>query len=119
MGLLDDLYDNIQNENSKKSENSNRTKEGLPKLTRETLNAFRNEISREVAQGKFLEPILEKWCKELEEENPILLCYMQESASRYHPDIQGVTLFSLVMMYELLKSQMSNDKVFQYFNKVR
>jgi len=114
MSSLDDLYDSIQKENSKYK---NQTKEGLPRLTRETLIAFRNEISREVSKGNFLDPILEKWCRELEEENPVLLCYFQESASRYHPDIQGITLFSFVMFYQLLKSQASNDKIFQYFNR--
>lgn len=116
MGLLDDLFDDIQKENS---ENINQTKGGLPKLTTETLAAFKNEMSRQIFQGNCLHPILEEWCKELEAENPVVLCYIQESVSRYHPDMQRVTFFSLVMLYQLLKSQASNDKVFEYFSRAK
>ena len=113
MGLLDDLFDDIQKENSKYN---NQTKEGLPKLTHETLRAFREEISREILKGaEEREHLLEKWCKELESENPILLCSMQEAASRYHPEIQGSVFFSFVMFYQLLKSQAANDKIRKYW----
>lgn len=116
MDSLDNLFDDIQRQNS---ESKNQTKDGLPKLTMETLTAFKNEMSREISLGNFLHPFLEKWCQELEAENPVLLCYIQESVSRYHPDMQGVTLFSFVMLYRLLRSQASNDKILDYFNRVK
>jgi len=117
MSLLDDLFEDIQKENSKYN---NQTKEGLPILTLETLRAFKKEIDREISRKpEEKEHILGEWCKELESENPVLLCYIQESASRYPPDIQGVTFFYFVMFYQLLKSQAANDKILEYFNKVK
>jgi len=112
-------------ENLRYSENSNRTKEGLPKLTMETLNAFNREIRKRIDDGEVLEPLLEKWSREFELENPVLLNHIYYFVGAYPPDMQGITAFRFVMLYHLLKMQAINDnlsssqRIFEYFNRTK
>lgn len=102
MNLADNLYE---------GRNSKKTREGLPKITQETIDQVKKELYEDVKNGLCIQPRIEELAKQLEAENPTLLCYIQEAVNPYPPDLQGLTFARLILFYDLMKKQLINDNL--------
>ncbi len=95
--------------------NDSKTLEGLPVLTEETRLAFTKELEREVVMRKCPASILDEWTEEVGKENPEVIKYIMHVVYNYPPEIQGMSIASLLSLYRLLKSQYINYQILKYF----
>lgn len=102
MDLTDNLYE---------GKNPKKTREGLPKITQETIDLLRREMYEDMKSGICLQSKIEELAKQLESENPTLFCHIQEITSPYPSDLQGITFARFILFYDLMKTQLINDNL--------
>jgi len=91
------------------------TAEGLPILTRSTKIAFMNELERSLIIEKDHKARLNQWIDEIIEENPEITDFIGCVVSTYPDMLKFKTCAALLELYHLLKSQISNNNIFDYF----
>jgi hypothetical protein len=90
------------------------TSEGLPIVTESTRKAFMSELERNAGLEDPRE-IVRRWVNEIDEENPEVSKLMGGITLTFPEFIQIKTCAALAEIYELLKSQISNNNIFDYF----
>jgi hypothetical protein len=94
------LLDNIHKGESK-------TKEGLPRITSETMDQLNKEMQEYIKKGNSLPSKIEEFARELETENPLLLNFIY----RVLDDRSNISLSSFVLMYQIMKTQAINNNI--------
>ena len=114
MNLIDSLYE---------GNNPKKTREGLPRITQETINQINEEMQEDIRNGICIQSKIEELAKQLELENPILFCYAQEAVSPYPYELQRFTFARFILFYDLMKKQLINDnissweRIYKYFEQ--
>ena len=91
------------------------TAEGLPILTKSTRRAFMHELERSVDMGENHKARLRQWINETVEENPEVADFIRCAVSTYPEMLKFRTCTALLEVYRLLKAQMGNNIIFDYF----
>ena len=87
------------------------TKDGLPVVSQETLEALIHDI-KELPTGK-LDALLIKYATEIHEENPCLSRVVSSLLITGNQDPDRQALEIVIITYKLLKSQMQNNKIIE------
>ncbi|MCX6746566.1 MAG: hypothetical protein NTU63_00325 [Candidatus Pacearchaeota archaeon] len=126
-------YATAERENSDDKPNDKHTREGLPIITRKTFESFMTEFEKEIfgpfdinkvadklGAGLFNSEnsielpkildyvrdfVLHEWRKEVEQENPVLLSYIDAVTFFYPEKAQGFTKAMFLGMYRLLQDE--------------
>jgi len=112
-----DLADNLRDDKS-----LTKTKDGLPRVTQEAIDSFKRKMKLFISTNS-RESEIEEWTKEIESENPALLCLFQEFVAPYPSYLQGLTVDHFVSIYHLLKVQAVEDslsafkKIYEFFEQ--
>ena len=91
------------------------TVEGLPILTMSTKRAFMNELERSLIIEKDHKARLMQWINDITEENPEVADFIDYVVSTYPDCFKFMTCAALLEVYYLLKSQIANNNISDYF----
>ncbi|MCX6746567.1 MAG: hypothetical protein NTU63_00330 [Candidatus Pacearchaeota archaeon] len=91
------------------------TAEGLPILTISTKRAFMSELERSLIIEEDHRTRLNQWIDNVDEENPEVADFINHVVSVYPDCFKFMTCAALLELYHLLKSQIANNNIFDYF----
>jgi hypothetical protein len=75
------------------------TPEGLPKLTKETINVYgRDMLARNPT-------VMKEWLQEIQDENPWVATFIATNANQYPPEQRAIAFMDMVSLYRVLKIQ--------------